>query len=59
MKQPGNFPNNQVSINEMTIWNAMGVGEVKSTNSAIIDGNVIAVYTHDLISATVGGIDYP
>jgi hypothetical protein len=54
-----NLPNDQVSIIDQTLWHAKGVGEVKSTSSESIDGDVTDVFTHDLMSADVGGVEYP
>ena len=52
-----NYPNTPFS-NEITLWLAKGVGEVKELNLEIYNG-VVNENTDDLISATVNGIDYP
>ena len=50
--------NGSTETNEMTIWLAKGVGEVKSINISRQNGVAVETWTSDLVSAVVGGVSY-
>ena len=50
--------NGSTETNEMTIWLAKGVGEVKSISIDKQNGVPVDTWTADLVSAVVGGVSY-
>jgi len=51
--------NGSTQTNEMTIWLAKGVGEVKTISISKQNGTTVNTWTSDLVSAVVGGVSYP
>jgi hypothetical protein len=51
--------NGGTHINEITIWLAKGVGQVKSISIEKENGSVVETWTDNLVSAVVGGVHYP
>ena len=51
--------NGGTQTNEMTIWLAKGVGQVKSIDIEKENGSVVETWTENLVSAVVGGVHYP
>lgn len=45
--------------NEMTIWLAKGIGQVKFISIVRQNGVTVETFTEDLVSAVVGGVSYP
>lgn len=50
--------NGSTATNEMTIWLAKGVGEVKSISVSKQNGVAVATWTDELVSAVVGGVSF-
>jgi hypothetical protein len=50
--------NGSTETNEMTIWLAKGVGEVKSISVSKQNGVAVETWTDELVSAVVGGLSF-
>jgi hypothetical protein len=51
--------NGGTQTQEITIWLADGVGQVKSINIEKENGSIVETWTKNLVSAVVGGVHFP